>query len=299
MRYPAYVLYETLGPTLPDGAQAAAALWGLAHRCAMTYPDAVRRAGHADGEALFDAILAGRSGISFTARRLRGRVELRRPSGQPVRARDRRAARRAARARDEPDALDERRVPARPVGRRAPLVDREHDLPRPGVAQARRRRRAAHQPRGRARLGLADGGRARVTTTRGSAETPVEISDAMLAGPHLAAERPRRRLPVRGRLRGAHGRRAERAHFAGVARPARRHAMAQACAGARRGAAGLTDSCGLVKRSRLRPWGSGLRVPIRPRARAASCFDLSSGCAAVRLRPHFTFIRDRKSESVY
>ena len=56
-----YVLYETLGPTLPDGAASAAALWGLAHRCAMTYPDAVRRAGHADGDALFDAILAGRS----------------------------------------------------------------------------------------------------------------------------------------------------------------------------------------------------------------------------------------------
>jgi anaerobic selenocysteine-containing dehydrogenase len=61
-----YVLYETLGPALPDGAAAAAALWGLAHRCAMTHPDAVRRAGHPDGEALFDAILGGRSGITFT-----------------------------------------------------------------------------------------------------------------------------------------------------------------------------------------------------------------------------------------
>jgi hypothetical protein len=60
-----YVLYETLGPSLPHGA-AAATLWGLAHRCAMTYPDAVRRAGHADGEALFGAILDGRSGITFT-----------------------------------------------------------------------------------------------------------------------------------------------------------------------------------------------------------------------------------------
>jgi hypothetical protein len=52
-----YVLYETLGPALPGGAAAAAALWGLAHRCAMSYPEAVRRAGHADGEALFEAIL--------------------------------------------------------------------------------------------------------------------------------------------------------------------------------------------------------------------------------------------------
>jgi len=52
-----YVLYETLGPTLPDGLAGAAALWGLAQKTAMAYPEAVRRAGHADGNALFDAIL--------------------------------------------------------------------------------------------------------------------------------------------------------------------------------------------------------------------------------------------------
>ena len=51
-------MYETLGPTLPDGLAGAAALWGLAQKAAMTYPDAVRRAGHADGNALFEAILA-------------------------------------------------------------------------------------------------------------------------------------------------------------------------------------------------------------------------------------------------
>ena len=51
----------------PTASQGAAALWGLAQRRAMTYPDAVRRAGHADGNALFDAILASRSGVTFTA----------------------------------------------------------------------------------------------------------------------------------------------------------------------------------------------------------------------------------------
>ncbi len=61
-----FVLYETLGPTLPDGLAGAAALWGLAQKAAMTYPEAVRRAGHADGNALFDAILASRSGVTFT-----------------------------------------------------------------------------------------------------------------------------------------------------------------------------------------------------------------------------------------
>lgn len=62
----AYVLYETLGPTLPDGLAGAAALWGLAQKTAMAYPDAVRRAGHADGNALFDAILERPSGVTFT-----------------------------------------------------------------------------------------------------------------------------------------------------------------------------------------------------------------------------------------
>ena len=61
-----YVLYETLGPTLPDGMAGAAAVWGLAQKTAMTYPDAVRRAGHADGNALFDAILESPSGVTFT-----------------------------------------------------------------------------------------------------------------------------------------------------------------------------------------------------------------------------------------
>jgi hypothetical protein len=61
-----YVLYETLGPTLPQGLRDAAALWGLAHRCAMTYPAAVRQAGHADGNALFEAILNSPSGVVFT-----------------------------------------------------------------------------------------------------------------------------------------------------------------------------------------------------------------------------------------
>lgn len=61
-----FVLYETLGPALPEGLAGAAALWGLAQKAAMTYPDAVRRAGHDDGNALFDAILDGRSGVTFT-----------------------------------------------------------------------------------------------------------------------------------------------------------------------------------------------------------------------------------------
>lgn len=61
-----YLLYRTLGPTLPDGADAAAALWGLSLRVSREHRASMRRAGHRDHDALFDAILAGRSGVVFT-----------------------------------------------------------------------------------------------------------------------------------------------------------------------------------------------------------------------------------------
>jgi anaerobic selenocysteine-containing dehydrogenase len=65
------VLYRTLGPTLPNGAAAAAALWAAAHRCAMSNRPSVERAGFTGegtdlGDALFDAILNSPSGVTFS-----------------------------------------------------------------------------------------------------------------------------------------------------------------------------------------------------------------------------------------
>lgn len=64
------LLYRTLGPTLPDDADAAAVLWALAFQFAMENPAGVQRAGHGEGlaagENLFRAILAGRSGVVTT-----------------------------------------------------------------------------------------------------------------------------------------------------------------------------------------------------------------------------------------
>jgi anaerobic selenocysteine-containing dehydrogenase len=70
----ALVLYHTLGATLPDGTAAAAPLWQAAQACAKRSPEAVRRAlGPAGnvtdaelGDALFDAVVAGRSGVAIT-----------------------------------------------------------------------------------------------------------------------------------------------------------------------------------------------------------------------------------------
>ncbi|MEK7793406.1 MAG: molybdopterin-dependent oxidoreductase, partial [Candidatus Hydrogenedentota bacterium] len=65
------VLYSTLGKALPDGAGSAAILWGAAQRFAEQYPDAVRGAGIEDdgaglGEAVFKKILTSRSGMVFS-----------------------------------------------------------------------------------------------------------------------------------------------------------------------------------------------------------------------------------------
>ena len=59
------ILYRTLGEALADDAAGAAPLWGVAQTFAMKEGGAMQRAGHKDGDALFDAILAGHSGIVF------------------------------------------------------------------------------------------------------------------------------------------------------------------------------------------------------------------------------------------
>lgn len=69
--YAPIILYRTLGPTLREGAAAAAFLWATAHAFARKEPEAVRRAGHNGegpmlGEALFEAILGSRSGVMFS-----------------------------------------------------------------------------------------------------------------------------------------------------------------------------------------------------------------------------------------
>ena len=160
----------------------AAALWGLSQRAAMTYPDAVRRAGHADGNALFEAILDGRSGVTFTLSEYEEDFAL-------IGHADKRIAL------EIPELLDELRG----------LRDSQPGLTTaelPIVLSAGERRAYTandifRNPGWRKRdsegalrvsaadaesLGLVDGGRARITTAGGSAEATVEVSESMLAG---------------------------------------------------------------------------------------------------------------------
>jgi anaerobic selenocysteine-containing dehydrogenase len=177
-----YVLYETLGPTLPRGLESAATLWGLAHRCAMTYPEAVRRAGHADGNELFDAILSSPSGVVFT------RDEYGDDFARIVHA-DKRIALELAEMLSELASLERGPVPMTTeefpivlsVGERRSFT--ANDIFRdPGWRKHDRDGHLRVSAEDATRLGLRDRGRALVTTARGRAEATVEVSDAMLPG---------------------------------------------------------------------------------------------------------------------
>ncbi|QLL07872.1 molybdopterin-dependent oxidoreductase [Mycobacterium vicinigordonae] len=177
-----YVLYETLGPTLPDGLAGAAALWGQAQKTAMTYPDAVRRAGHTDGNALFDAIIGNPSGVTFTVHEYQDDFALIGHSDHKI-------------ALNIPEMIAEITALAEPP---QPLTS--DDLPivlSVGERRAYTANDIFRDPSWRKRdsdgalrvsvedaqsLGLVDGGRARITTAAGSAEATVEITETMLAG---------------------------------------------------------------------------------------------------------------------
>jgi anaerobic selenocysteine-containing dehydrogenase len=177
-----YVLYETLGPTLPDGLAGAAALWGLAQKTAMAYPEAVRRAGHADGNALFDAILDSPSGVTFTAHNYEDDFALISHADHKI-------------ALEIPEMIDDLRAltaaPPQLTTSELPMV----------LSVGERRAYTANDifrdPTWRKRdadgalrvsvedaqaLGLSAGCRARITTAAGSAEATVEITETMLPG---------------------------------------------------------------------------------------------------------------------
>ena len=175
------VLYETLGPTLPDGAAAAAVLWGAAQQAFMTYPDAVRAAGFENADALFDEILANPHGVVFSTDEYEA-------TWSRIRHADGRINLAIAELLEELDTLDPSAADATPdlplvlsAGERrtstANTIFRDPSWRRRDGEGALRVSLADAQA-----LGLIDGGRARVTTRRGSAVARVEVTDTMRAG---------------------------------------------------------------------------------------------------------------------
>jgi anaerobic selenocysteine-containing dehydrogenase len=177
-----YVLYETLGPTLPAGMAGAAAIFGLAVKTAMTYPEAVRRAGYADGNALFDAILASPSGVTFTAHEyaddfaLIGHSDRKIALEIPEMLADLQALRAKA------PRLTSSELPiVLSVGERRAYT--ANDIFRDPTWRKRDANGALRVSVEDAQaIGLVDGGRARITTATGSAEATVEITEAMQRG---------------------------------------------------------------------------------------------------------------------
>jgi anaerobic selenocysteine-containing dehydrogenase len=181
------ILYETLGPVLPEGAKAAAVLWGAAQKCAASFPESVKRAGYQGeglelGNALFEAILTERSGITFTIdeyddtwKRMAtpdGRINL---VVAELSEEFAGLAHEDAAVHDEefPFVLSagERRTSTANTIYRDPAW-RKHDSD--GALRM--------NPTDAARLGIGDGGRALVTTASGSTETVVEITDTLQSG---------------------------------------------------------------------------------------------------------------------
>lgn len=178
------VLYETMGPVLPQGARQTAVMWALAQQVAMTWPDAVRRAGiEGDGmmlgNALYHALLAHPSGLVFTVDlpdATIGRIET--PDGRVHLV-----------VEDLLPELDALRTSSPRTDDAFPFV----------LAAGERRTHTANtllrgrtwrsapgalriNPADAARLGLADGESARITTKRGAAVAVVALTDTLRPG---------------------------------------------------------------------------------------------------------------------
>jgi anaerobic selenocysteine-containing dehydrogenase len=182
------VLYETLGPSLPDGARPAAALWGAAQLCAVSYPESLRRAGLAGegpalGNALFRAALSARHGLRFSVdphevnwdwiRRARpsGRLDLHIPE-----LLEELAALEHEDDRPDPDfpftlSAGERRTNTAMTLIRDPAWRKRDPL---GALRI--------HPADAEALGISGGDWAEVSTRRGSCRAPVELTDTMRPG---------------------------------------------------------------------------------------------------------------------
>lgn len=184
----AVVLYETLGPTLPDDADAAAALWGSARMCAAAYPQSVRGAGFtgdgtALGNALFEAVLRERRGLVFTVDDHEVNwdwIRRARPSGRLDLA--------------IPELLGELAgLPqdVEPTDPEFPFIlcagERRSNTAQTLIRDPAWRKRDPHgalriNPADAAALGVQDGARVEVVTHRGRCATPIEITDMMRPG---------------------------------------------------------------------------------------------------------------------
>ena len=185
-RHISYVLYRTLGPTLPHGAAAAAPLWGLCQRHVMSNAEAVQAAGHegegpALGNALFQAILDSPSGVIVSKNRVGDHTQWRKP--------DRKIHLGIGEMNDEIDTLSDYRLPERTdefplllcAGERR-LYTANTIIRDPRWMKSNNPTSLSTHPADAKRCGLSEGSRARLVTKRGEAIVLVELDDRMREG---------------------------------------------------------------------------------------------------------------------
>jgi anaerobic selenocysteine-containing dehydrogenase len=181
------VLYRAIGDLLPQGLAEGAGVWALCQLAAQRQPASLARAGFggepADAaDALFDALLSSKSAVVFS-------IDEWEESFARVGTPNRRIQLAIPELYDELDSLADEPAPgAHPdfpfvlsAGERrsftANTIIRNPEWRRKDKGGALR-----IHPEDAKRVGVADGGRVRVSTRRGSAEVSVELSDRMQPG---------------------------------------------------------------------------------------------------------------------
>ncbi|MDP6829583.1 MAG: molybdopterin-dependent oxidoreductase [Alphaproteobacteria bacterium] len=185
--YGAYVLYRTLGPSLPDGMTEAAALWGVAQMFAATEASSLARAGFDGtsmqaGNSLFQALIAAQSGLVFSMDEPEDSLRRNRLAGGKVNL-------------QLPEMLDKVRELADYAGAETteefPLVLAAGErrsytantvVRDPAWAKSNNALTLSVNPSDAANLGINDGGTAWLTTARDSVEVVVEVDKRMLPG---------------------------------------------------------------------------------------------------------------------
>ena len=186
MKYVAPILYRTLGPTLPQGMEMAAVVWGLCMMYVQSSPEAAKRAGFSGplpiaANRLFKAMLDSPSGVVFA----RSTFE---DSWAAIRGAGNRINLYIPELFDTLEqALDE--VPTRDP--EYPFVlsagERRSDTTNTAIRDTSWHTKGLYgalrmSPRDAADIGCESGDTLRVSTRRGEAEVVVEVSDTMARG---------------------------------------------------------------------------------------------------------------------
>ena len=185
------ILYRTLGPTLPDGLAGAAVLWDMSRQAARMYPDAIRRAGIDDsdavslGDALFDAVLGSDDGVVFTVHEYDEVWDLTMTTDRRLRVNVPTLIEALERLVDAPTHHATEEFPLILAAGERRSFTANVILRDPAWRKTDREGALAISTADAAEHGVVDGDRIRVVTAGGSAETVVMIDDTMRAG-HLA-----------------------------------------------------------------------------------------------------------------